>query len=224
MRKMVMAEMRGDPVERLGVDMMMKILTGLDARSLARVLSVSRSWFDLASSDSLWSPLCDQLWIGKAHIPRWSILPGLPKLATYSRAIIDSKRVHVTKEDLMDHAWDFHFTEAAPSYWKDLDPYWGRVGPPMHRHFHPDGSVTADAEDIVWGGHECSYTIVTGIHSHGMIRENYVRINRWPHLRVSRRKDWGWEMSNFVSVYSSVPDASKGGTGPTFQEEPFSFV
>ena len=36
---------------------------------------------------------CDQLWIGKAHIPRWAEVPGLSKLARYSRAVIDSKRV-----------------------------------------------------------------------------------------------------------------------------------
>jgi len=47
----------GDPVKVLGEDLMMKILARLDARSLARSLLVSRPWFSLASSDSLWSPL-----------------------------------------------------------------------------------------------------------------------------------------------------------------------
>jgi len=87
----------------------------------------------------------------------------------------------------------------------------------MRRYFHPDGSHTADLEDMVWGGHECSYTIVTGIVGDGKIRENYVRVNRWPRLAVSRREDWGWEMSNVVCAYSSIPDANiEGGTGPMF--------
>lgn len=47
----------GDPVEVLGQDLMTKILARLDARSLARSLLVSRSWFSLASCDALWSPL-----------------------------------------------------------------------------------------------------------------------------------------------------------------------
>lgn len=207
----------GDPVEVLGQDLMMKILARLDARSLARSLLVSRPWFSLASSDALWSPLCEQLWTGKAHIPRLAKVPGLSKLARYSRAIIDSKRVRITREDLCDHAWGFHFTEAAPPYWKNLDPYWRGSGRPMRRYFHPDGSHTADPEDTVWGGHECSYTIVTGIVGEGKIRENYVRVNRWPRLAVSRREDWGWEMSNVVCAYSSIPDADvEGGTGPIF--------
>ncbi|KMS95302.1 hypothetical protein BVRB_009570 isoform A [Beta vulgaris subsp. vulgaris] len=203
-------------VSKLGEDIVMKIMEKLDARSLARSLLVSRSWFSLASSDSLWSPLCKQLWIGKAHIPRWSKVPGLSKLACFSRAVIDSKRTRIMRDDLWDHSWEFHFTEAAPDYWKNLDPYWGGVGPPMHRYFHPDGSQTADPEDKVWGGHECAYTIVTG-YADGKVRRNYVRINRWPHLNVSRRDDWGWEMSNVIFAYSSVPDADKeGGTGPLF--------
>lgn len=206
-----------DPMEGLGEDLMMKILARLDARSLARSLLVSRHWFSLASSDSLWSPLCEQLWIGKAHIPRWAVVPGLSKMARYSRAILDSKRVRIMREDLCDHAWDFHFTEAAPAYWQNLDPYWGGTGPPMRRYFHLDGSHTADSEDKVWGGHECSYTIVTGVVGDGKIREHYVRVNRWPRLAVSRREDWGWEMCNVVFAYSSIPDADKeGGTGPMF--------
>lgn len=206
-----------DPMEVLGEDIMMKIMGSLDARSLARSLLVSRSWFSLASSDSLWSPLCKQLWVGKAHIPRRSKVPGLPKLVCYSRAVIDSKRIRIMREDLCDHSWDFHFTEAAPDYWKSMDPYWGGFGSPMHRYFHADGSQTADPEDKVWGGHECAYTIVTGVVGDGKIRDNYVRINRWPRLDVSRRDDWGWDMSNIIFAYSSVPDADKeGGTGPMF--------
>nr|KAJ0227939.1 hypothetical protein LSAT_V11C100029270 [Lactuca sativa] len=43
----------------------------------------------------------------------------------------------------------------------------------------------------------------------GRIREHYVRINSWPQLSISRRHDWGWEMSNGLYLYSSVPDTYK---------------
>ncbi|KAH9623463.1 hypothetical protein KSS87_004346 [Heliosperma pusillum] len=209
---------QSDPMDVLGVDLMLKVYESLDARSLASSLLVSRSWFSVASIDTLWSPLCTQLWVGKAHIPGWSKRSGLSKLASYSRAVIDSKRVHITREDLENHAWIFHFTEAAPAYWKNLDPYWRGAGPLMRRYFHPDGTVTSDPEDEVWGGHECSYTVVTSILlSNGKIKENYVRVNRWPRLIVSRREDWGWNMSNGIFAYSSIPDADKkSGTGPSF--------
>uniref|UniRef100_A0A803MVH8 Uncharacterized protein n=1 Tax=Chenopodium quinoa TaxID=63459 RepID=A0A803MVH8_CHEQI len=134
-----------------------------------------------------------------------------------ARSLARSLLIRIMREDLCDHSWDFHFTEAAPAYWKNLDPYWGGSGSPMHRYFHADGSQTADPDDKVWGGHECTYTIVTSIVGDGKIRENYVRINRWPRLAVSRRDDWGWEMSNVIFAYSSVPDAHKdSGTGPMF--------
>ncbi|KVI00395.1 hypothetical protein Ccrd_021374 [Cynara cardunculus var. scolymus] len=103
----------------------------------------------------------------------------------------------------------------APEYWCNLDPYWKGTEPLMHRYFHPDGSQTADSDDEVWGGHESCYSIVTSLLADGKIREHYVRINRWPQMYVSRRQDWGWEMSNWIYCYSSVRDADKkGGTGP----------
>ncbi|GAY42373.1 hypothetical protein CUMW_066350, partial [Citrus unshiu] len=72
----------------------------------------------------------------------------------------------------------------------------------MHCYFHEDGSQTADP--------------VTSVVGEGKIREHYVRINRcWPHMLVSRKKDWSWEMSNILYCYSSVPDGHRvGGTGP----------
>ncbi|GAB4843690.1 hypothetical protein Ancab_013654 [Ancistrocladus abbreviatus] len=210
--------LRQDPLDVLGPDLMMKILGYLDARSVALSLLVSRGWHGVASSDRLWAPMCEELWIGKAHIPRWSIVPGLSKLITYSRAMIDRRRARITREDLCDHVWEFHFTRGAPDYWRNLDPYWKGTGPPMRRYFHPDGSHSADPGDKVWGGHESCYSVVTGSFTDGRIREHYVRINRWPHLCVSRRQDWGWELSNCLCEYSSIPDAYKeGGTGPLFQ-------
>lgn len=87
----------------------------------------------------------------------------------------------------------------------------------MRRYFHPDGSISADPGDLVWGGHESCYTTVTGLLEDGEIREHYVRINRWPQLHVLRKPDWGWELSNHLYCYTSVPDAEKeDGTGPLF--------
>lgn len=111
----------------------------------------------------------------------------------------------------------FDWIQGVPEYWQNLDPYWRGTGQPMHRYFHEDGSQTADVDDKVWGGHECCYSIVTSFLADGRIREHYVRINSWPQLSISRRHDWGWEMSNGLYLYSSVPDTYKpGGTGPIF--------
>ncbi|KDP33369.1 hypothetical protein JCGZ_12918 [Jatropha curcas] len=209
--------LRQDPLEGLGWDIMLKILSNLDARSVALSLLVSRGWHRLASSDRLWSSKCEELWLGKAHIPRLSQIRGISKLAAYSLSVMDGKRTRIMRDDLCDHAWEFHFTKLAPEYWRNLDPYWKGTEPLMHRYFHQDGSQTADPGDRVWGGHECCFSVVTSFIADGTIREHYVRINRWPRMSVSRKQDWSWEMSNHLFCYSSVPDAyKKGGTGPVF--------
>ncbi|KAH6770250.1 hypothetical protein C2S52_015053 [Perilla frutescens var. hirtella] len=159
---------------------------------------------------------CKELWLGKAHLPRISKVQGLPKMVSSLLSIRDGKRTRITRDDLCDHVWEFHFTESAPEYWRDLDPYWRGAGTPMRRYFHPDGSITADSDDKVWGGHESSYTIVTGLLSGGKVREHYVRINRWPKMTVHRNPDWSWVLRNHLYCYTSIPDADRqGGTGPS---------
>ncbi|KAK3417115.1 hypothetical protein EUGRSUZ_H02864 [Eucalyptus grandis] len=136
-----------DPLEVFGADLMVMILNNLDARSVALSLLVSRAWHRVASSDRLWSRKCEELWSGKAHIPRISQVHGLSKLTAYSLSVMDGKRTRITKYDLCDHAWEFHFSKAAPEYWRNLDAYWKGTGPPMHRYFHLDGSQSADPGD-----------------------------------------------------------------------------
>ncbi|KAL8204611.1 hypothetical protein R6Q57_010234 [Mikania cordata] len=210
-----------DPLVVCGLDVMLMILNRLDACSLASTLLVSRRWSTGASSDIIWSKKCEELWVGKAHLPHFLQTQGLSELSAYSLSVKDGKRNRITKEDLWDHAWEYHFREAfnlnfeAPEYWRNLDPYWTGEHSTMRRYFHPDGSQTADLNDQVWGGHESCYSIVTSFLADGKMRKHYVRINRWPPMCVARRQDWGWEMSNHLYCYSSVPDAHiKGGTGP----------
>ncbi|PWA40534.1 F-box domain, cyclin-like protein [Artemisia annua] len=185
-----------DPLDVFGFDIMLIILSHLDARSVATALLVSIGWRSVASSDTIWSKKCEELWAGKAHLPRLPRVEGLSKLSAFSLSVKDGKR-------------------EAPEYWRNLDPFWIGTEPSMRRYFHQDGSQTADPGDKVWGGHESCYSIVTSFTADGKMRKHYVRINRWPQMSICRRPDYGWEMSNFLYSYSSVPDAyKKGGTGP----------
>ncbi|XP_049344512.1 uncharacterized protein LOC125808884 isoform X2 [Solanum verrucosum] len=205
-----------DPLVVLGSDIMLMILSCLDARSVALCLLVSCGWRGIASSDKIWSSKCEELWQGKTHLPRIAKVNDLSKLAVYSLSIMDGKR-RIRKEDLYDHVWEFHFTEAAPEYWRMLDPYWNGTGRPLRRYFLPDGSQTAEPDDKIWGGHESCYSIVTSVLADGKIRAHYVRINRWPPMYVTRKEDWSWEISNNFCTYRSIPDADKkDGTGPLF--------
>lgn len=50
-----------DPLEVFGRDIMLMILSKLDARSVALSLLVSRTWHGVASSDRIWGPKVDAL-------------------------------------------------------------------------------------------------------------------------------------------------------------------
>jgi hypothetical protein len=54
--KQTVQEETKDPLEVFGTDIMLKILSNLDARSVALCLLVSRAWHAVASSDRLWAP------------------------------------------------------------------------------------------------------------------------------------------------------------------------
>ncbi|KAL3620082.1 hypothetical protein CASFOL_034994 [Castilleja foliolosa] len=210
-----------DPLEVLSDGVMMIVLDKLDVRSIAVARVVNTEWLTVASADKLWAPRCVELWLGKAHIPRISKVQGISQMKATSLSIMDGKRTRITRNDMCDHAWDFHFSEAAPAYWRSLDPYWGATGAPMRRYFHHDGTITAGPDDKVWGGHESCFTVVTGLLADGKMREHYVRINRWPQMSVVRKPDWSWVLSNHLYCYSSIPDATDDdkvdGTGPYSQ-------
>ncbi|KAK9058437.1 hypothetical protein SSX86_023279 [Deinandra increscens subsp. villosa] len=166
-----------DPLPVCGSDIMLMTLNRLDPCSLASMLLVSRPWYAIASSDIIWSKKCEELWAGKAHLPRFLQTQGLSKLSTYSLSIQDGKRSRIMKEDLWDHAWEFHFKEEAPEYWRNLDPYW-TGDPPMRRYFLRDGTQTTDSGNQAWGGHESCYSVVTSFMANGNMREHYEHLDR----------------------------------------------
>eukprot|EP01018_Ginkgo_biloba_P009711 Gb_34887 [translate_table: standard] len=87
--------------------------------------------------------------------------------------------------------------KGAGEYWCASDPYWHGL-PAMHRYFHMDGSVSADPEDPIWGGHECSWTL-SKRNKHAS-----VRINHWPPLVTTRTSSWGWRLENCWVIYQST--------------------
>ena len=55
--------LRRDPLEVFGTDIMLKILSNLDARSVALSLLVSRGWHAVASSDRIWGAKVGTLFV-----------------------------------------------------------------------------------------------------------------------------------------------------------------
>ncbi|CAK9184259.1 unnamed protein product [Ilex paraguariensis] len=150
-----------DPLIAFGSDIMMMILSHLDVGSVALSLLVSPRWNGVASNDRLWtSKLYKQ--DDRNRTMQLEVLSGIlrifeeDELADLFTMRLNGKIFHsaismvrIVKDDLYDHAWEFHFNEAAPDYWPNLDPYREGIGPPMRRYFHPDGSQSADPGDKV---------------------------------------------------------------------------
>jgi hypothetical protein len=55
--------LRRDPLEVFGTDIMLKMLSNLDARSVALSLLVSRGWHAVASSDRIWGAKVGTLFV-----------------------------------------------------------------------------------------------------------------------------------------------------------------
>jgi len=139
---------------------------------------------------------------------------GLLKAVAYRIAVKDAKRTTITKEDLCDHVWEFRFKSAAPQYWRNLDPSWRGDRAPMRRYFHANGTLTADANDPCWGGHEANYTVIDITGPGENFTKRFVRVNHWPMMQVHRKENWGWSLVSDFTVFDSLPDYEKGGTGP----------
>ncbi|CAK9866917.1 unnamed protein product [Sphagnum jensenii] len=203
-----------DPVLVLGADLMLCMLKLLDVRSLARASVLSKKWKAVVQNDTLWLPKCKMLWEDKIHIPRTAVQTGLLKAVAYRIAVKDAKRTTITKEDLCDHVWEFRFKTAAPQYWRNLDPSWRGDRAPMRRYFHANGTLTADANDPCWGGHEANYTVIDITGPGENFTKRFVRVNHWPMMQVHRKENWGWSLVSDFTVFDSLPDYEKGGTGP----------
>lgn len=99
------------------------------------------------------------------------------------------------------------FKEEAGDFWLSLDPYWAGEAPPLVRRFHPDGSLTAPPDDPLWGDHENRWRFTK---SREGVAGQFVKVNHWPSLSISRTPSWGWRMENSWVVYTA--QLEPGGT------------
>eukprot|EP00271_Cylindrocystis_brebissonii_P014981 TRINITY_DN3678_c0_g1_i2.p2 TRINITY_DN3678_c0_g1~~TRINITY_DN3678_c0_g1_i2.p2 ORF type:complete len:176 (+),score=22.59 TRINITY_DN3678_c0_g1_i2:147-674(+) len=88
---------RANPLDVFGEDIVLSILGGLDARSLARCTSVSKEWGQLAREDSLWRMHCEELWAGKESVLALAANPAVPRLEAFRLSAADGMRVSVER-------------------------------------------------------------------------------------------------------------------------------
>lgn len=93
----------------------------LTAQELTRCCSVSKHFMELAEEDLLWEHLCEKLWCDNVV---FSTRPELSRKYAYHISLVDSRRVHLTLDELMSTIFSFRFREGAGELWTSSDPWW----------------------------------------------------------------------------------------------------
>ena len=202
-----------DPVEFLGEDIADIVFSFLDPWSLRRCSFVSRAWRRLALCDKRWQRLCSDLWADKKYVPL-AIKNRLPAASAYWASLRDAERDVVSREELCSFTWAFRFKHQDLP-WMLSHPFW-RFMPLLYRRFHEDGSISAAADDPIFGRHETIWRFAIAGSTDGSEEASSssnggernqgrrVRVTHWPALTLSRRPDWGWLMQNHYVVYTSL--------------------
>lgn len=208
------AERREDPFESLGDDIMETVFDLLDPWSLQRSSFVSRKWRKMAVEERRWQKFCSDLWKDKAYIPE-AIRTRTPSSAAYWSSLRDSTRDVITRDELCSFVWTFRFKHQDLP-WMLSHPFW-RFMPVLYRRFHPDSTISATADDPIFGRHETVWRFTSaGSEDHSTDVDSQggssctgsqgkkIRVNHWPALTLARRRDWGWQMQNHYVMYQSL--------------------
>eukprot|EP01018_Ginkgo_biloba_P012484 Gb_24934 [translate_table: standard] len=104
--------------------------------------------------------------------------PPPPSIRAYALSIEDGQWTQIKEDDLCSYAWNF----------------W-------------DEHVSADEDDLLWGGHECHWHFTETIDVNEEVNNSSatcIQINHWPPLKITHTPSWGWRMENFMCVYATV--------------------
>jgi hypothetical protein len=139
-----------DRLSALPEDILCRILTFIDARSLLRVRGMSTQFRRNATLNaSGWDNLCVSLWKDKIHVsPAARSAFSVNSLEAYKLSVQDSlQRDHISREELCFDAetmqgtvWSFRFKESAGSDWTVQDPWFNGM-PCRKMVFLVDGTV-----------------------------------------------------------------------------------
>jgi hypothetical protein len=191
-----------DPLVVLGSDIFFKVLECLNPEEISRVFLVNKGWRAVCTHNRVWEPLHALLVKDKLFPPQITAkyqAPGAPRhfQRFYAGLLNDSKRTTITLEELCTYRWRMRFKEAAGPQWLAIDPFWnGRE--PMQRLFHRDGVMAHGTSDDpiqpLFLGYETHWRMCKTRYG---VRGEFIKVNHWPSLIVSRDPDtWGWRMEN----------------------------
>jgi hypothetical protein len=188
-----------------------------------------------ATSWWLWTKHCSTLWENKVYVP-WRFATS-PSLQSYFGSIKDSKRMFFESVDeLAAQHFHFRFRRQAGPYWCNKDSSFRRIDPrPLYRCFLKGGGVSGFQQNNKSGNEDgCRNSELASMSAkHDFLYDDpevqafiptikwrftksrygkkgqFIKINNWPSLEISRRKDdWGWELSQEWVKYRTCCAAS----------------
>lgn len=191
----------------------------LDVPSIAACRATCRRWRHVGSGNDIWAVLCDWVWADKAYIPaKFRALRGSNPRAALAESVVDSRRTHITAEELCSTDWYGRMKGHAGPGWLVDDPWW-KAKPARTRQFMRNGTVRFERRE---GGEAVEGTW------HFLLRPPAPNANLqdWtergdrlrirtmgrelPTLIVSRAHNWGFLMQNCWGLCTSFPLPLKG--------------
>ncbi|KAI9003002.1 hypothetical protein DFJ74DRAFT_647355 [Hyaloraphidium curvatum] len=191
-----------DPAVVFPVEVFLHILSFLpSAADLAPCARVSKAWHAAAEDQELWAPLTARLWADKVYVPerfKEMLKEGRARDA-YRLSLLDSRRDHITKEELCAFTWHWRFKSAAgPPFL--LDDPWHLSQPARQRLYLPDGRMGGSMYRA-----DARWRFVRSAEGRTGPEGRFVRVGETPAAVAGRHANWGWYLQSCWSVAASFP-------------------
>lgn len=138
------AELDAAPIELAALELVSLWLGHCD---LLHCEVSSWAWHGICTSPTIWGALCDVVWEEKVYVPDTirSMRRMKPRRA-FREAIVDSKRCHITREELLMFSWWSRMKASAGEHFTDSDAWWSSA-PERQRvlQFHADHTTSWSA-------------------------------------------------------------------------------
>jgi len=195
-----------DPSDNLSPEVFVELLSFLDHVTLCTCNLVSRQWYQLATTNWLWTRLCRRLWQDKQHVPQKCLdmsQDGHSAKKAFFESLKDSQRCWLTADELCKFEWNFRFKSVAGPNWIDWDQWWNNK-PATRVTFYPDGIMKRDPEPP-YPTQDFRWTFVDQSCGKKGPLGSFVSINDFPKYHVSRYKNWGFLMQSCWAFFTSFP-------------------
>ena len=214
-------------------DLLFALLSHLRWRDVLAVGQVSRFLRDGAADDMVWERHCAEEWADKVFVPAAALrLRDSGRFrAAFSFAMADSKRTHITVDELPGTNWYGRMKASAGEHYTETDAWW-QGKPPMRTRYLREGVVvrpapaqqaTSDKPGTVVGRWRFVRTCAGRRGPMGsFVRVYHSHLGReTPSKVMFRHSNWGWIMDSCWHIATSWPLPPRHGpdADPSLDDE-----